>query len=93
MCNMTKNGANIRCKMVKLLIYKSVIHTDACAYMCAMIRPVAWINIRRNKWGSKVLKKPDNAYFFAHKAKWGGVKESSKKSKKISKKVLRFFEF
>jgi len=57
-----------------------------------MTRPDSWINIRRDKSVSKVQKKPDNAWFFEHGAKSARVKESSKNSKKISKKVLRFFE-
>jgi hypothetical protein len=58
-----------------------------------MKRQNRWINIRQDKWISKGLKNPDNAYFFEHERKKKAAKESSKKSKKISKKVLRFFEF
>ena len=79
--------------MVKLMIRKGVIRADACAYINYMIRPASWINIRRSEWGLKGLKKLVNTGIFECRAKMGRAKESSKKSKKISKKVLRFFEF
>jgi hypothetical protein len=58
-----------------------------------MIRPVAWINIRQDKWTSKGLKNPDNAYFFEHERKKKAAKESSKKRKKFQKRYCVFLSF